>query len=365
MSVIVDYFALLNKFNLDYIIIGQGLAGSALAIKLIQRQKRVLVVDQPALNTSSSVAAGLFNPITGRKMVKTWMADKLFPALHTHYTAVEALTRNTFFYPMMVYRPFISVEEQNEWMGKSSDNGLTSYIEEIFRKSTVPAARDPFGGLALKQCGYLDTRGYINSVRELLRTEAIFLEEDVADTDLEITTESVVYKRYVAKRVVFCSGAHSNAWFGWLPIQPLKGEAIEVTGELPEALILNRGVYVVPSGRGSWRVGATYNFNDQSSGITEKSRKELTERLQDLIQIPFTIASQQWGIRPTTPDRRPILGKHPEWPSAWVFNGMGTKGVSLSPYFAEVLIRSMENGEPLNKEVDVERYKLLYWTSPK
>ncbi len=87
--------------------------------------------------------------------------------------------------------------------------------------------------------------------------------------------------------------------------------------------------------------------------------------MKELVTFPFTIVGQEWGLRPTTPDRRPILGQHPELKSAWVFNGMGTKGVSLAPYFADVLVRSLENGEPLNKEVDIERYKVLYWTSPR
>ena len=128
-------------------------------------------------------------------------------------------------------------------------------------------------------------------------------------------------------------------------------------------MIINRGVYVVPS-RGSWRVGATYSYNDQTPGTTTRASAELVERLEGLITEPFEIEGQQWGLRPTTPDRRPMLGRHPEFKSLWIFNGLGTKGVSLAPYFAEVLIRSIENGEPLNKEVDIERFKSLYWTSP-
>ena len=86
-------------------------------------------------------------------------------------------------------------------------------------------------------------------------------------------------------------------------------------------------------------------------------------RLQGVVHFPYEVIGQEWGLRPTTPDRRPILGQHPENPGVWTLNGLGTKGVSLAPYFADVLIRSMENGEALNKEVDIERYKSLYWTS--
>ena len=47
----------------DYIVVGQGLAGSAVAVQLLQRKKRVLVIDQPTGNSSSRIAAGLFNPM--------------------------------------------------------------------------------------------------------------------------------------------------------------------------------------------------------------------------------------------------------------------------------------------------------------
>jgi glycine/D-amino acid oxidase-like deaminating enzyme len=40
-----------------------------------------------------------------------------------------------------------------------------------------------------------------------------------------------------------------------------------------------------------------------------------------------------------------------------IFNGLGTKGVSLAPYFSKVLATWLEKGIPVNKEVDIHRYK--------
>ena len=63
----------------DYLLIGQGIAGTALSYQLLKRGKNVLLIDKKRNDSSSRVAAGLFNPITGRRMIKTWLADKLFP----------------------------------------------------------------------------------------------------------------------------------------------------------------------------------------------------------------------------------------------------------------------------------------------
>jgi len=113
----------------DFIIVGQGLAGSAVALQLMERNYQILVIDNPSANHSSRIAAGLFNPITGRKMVKTWMADTIFPYLHEFYALAESKSQEKFFYPCPIYRPFVSVEEQNDWMAKSAEPGYTTFID--------------------------------------------------------------------------------------------------------------------------------------------------------------------------------------------------------------------------------------------
>ncbi|NJM26203.1 MAG: FAD-binding protein [Bacteroidia bacterium] len=116
--------------DIDYIIVGQGLAGSAVAVHSMLRGKRIMVVDQYANNTTSRVAAGLFNPVTGKVMSKTWMADILFPVLHHYYDRVESATGMRFFHKMPIYRPFKGADEQNEWMGNIADPAWQPYIGE-------------------------------------------------------------------------------------------------------------------------------------------------------------------------------------------------------------------------------------------
>ena len=67
----------MSKSSLDYLIVGMGLAGSALAYFLSKNGKKIALIDNNIDQTSSKIAAGLYNPITGRKMVKTWMAPKM------------------------------------------------------------------------------------------------------------------------------------------------------------------------------------------------------------------------------------------------------------------------------------------------
>lgn len=350
--------------KVDYIIVGQGLAGSAFSLHCLKRSKKVLVIDKPMANSASRIAVGLFNPITGRFLSKTWMADKLFPFLHTFYREAETTTGSLFFYPMSIYRPFTSIEEQNEWMAKSAEPEYRDYLASITPKPLHSFVRDDFGGFTMKHCGYLDCIPYLEAARKLIATKGTVLDEVFEDDKLEIGEKFVRYKDYEAPFIIFCQGLQRSRWFDWVPINPLKGETLRIETALQENIIINRGVYAVPTNqRGLWRVGATYSRNDVSPGITAEGRQELISKLGDLLRDPFSVVDQDWGIRPTAPDRRPILGRHPEHRALYILNGMGPKGVSLAPYFSEVLLNYIENDCPLNKDVNIERYKLLYWSS--
>lgn len=346
--------------EVDLIIIGQGLAGSALAIQSLRYNYRLLVIDQPKKNHSSRVAAGLFNPVTGRKMSKTWLADELFPYLHRFYTDVEDLTGRQFFFPLPVYRAFGTVEEQNEWMIRSTEEAYLAYISSV---SSGPGfgdrVKDECGGIMLQQCGYVDTVAYLASVRDHLIDRDFYEEGEFEPQRLEVLQGGVRYGTTTARRIVFCQGVGNaaNPWFGYLPIRPLKGEFLSIQCEWEKSVILNRGVYMVPGrGPGQWRVGATFNREDALPEPTSAARRELSRKLEGLVRMPYSIAGQEWGFRPTTPDRRPILGAHPRHDALLVFNGLGTKGVSLAPYFSEVMIRWLEGKGTINAEADVSRF---------
>lgn len=317
----------------------------------------MLIVDQYDEHAATQVAAGLFNPITGRFLTKTWKADVLFSYLHEFYRDAERLTGQRFFYPMPLFRPFISVEEQNEWMGKSASAELAEYIDAVHIAPIDQAlVKNKYGGLTLKQCGYLDTIKFTQAIRNIFVQQATLLEEFFDERKLTFTPAGVEYAGFRTTKIIFCQGVQSlsGKLFSWVPIRPLKGETLTIQTDHTISSIYNRGVYVVP---GIGKVGATYQPNDVTPSITERARVELTEKLDELIACPYEIVTQSWGIRPTTPDRKPILGPHPNHPEAVIFNGLGTKGVSLAPYFSKVLAAWLENEAPIDKEVDIERYK--------
>ena len=347
----------------DYMIVGQGLAGSCMAQQLLRKGKSIVVLDNPHPNTSSMVAAGLFNPITGRKMVKSWRADDLFPYLHTFYKEMEKELKEVFLHSINIYRPFIDLEMQNEWMGKSTSSENEYFIEKVHHQSRFPEDLfDEYGGLELKKSGYVDLPSFVKTVRVLLQREGQYLQEEFDENKLTIETDCIKYNGLESKKIIFCNGqrAVQSELFGWLPFSLVKGEILEVSVPKSPSVIYNRGVFILPKENGICRVGATYDRNDLTHNATEKGRKALVDKLNALYKSDYDILDQKVGIRPATLDRRPFVGIHPKYPHVGIFNGLGAKGVSLAPYFSRQFVEELEGEGELDREVNINRYKSLY-----
>src|SRR5690606_15965347 len=104
---------------------------------------------------------------TGRNMVKTWMADQLFPEIQPFYLGLEDSLRSKFFHSLPIYRPFASIEEQNEWMGRSGEAEFRGYIKEVKQSSRYQKVNDPYGGLLLEQSGYVDLNALMDAFTSL------------------------------------------------------------------------------------------------------------------------------------------------------------------------------------------------------
>ncbi len=349
--------------RIDYIIVGMGLAGACLAIQLLKRGKRIFIYDLPGQNRASRIAAGLFNPITGKRIVKTWKADILFPYLNTFYSDVEKQFGIQFYYPKPLYTPFRSIEEQNEWMARSADKSFSDYLLKVESKATYSAeVRDPLGGILLAQCGYINTNRMLEAVRNHLTNSGCYREEEFNDDFLQEDKSGVRFKDLVADKVIFCTGIHAlgGKFFDWLSLKPLKGEVLTIKTSSSLNRIYNRGVYLIESEEMKYKVGATYDLSNLEENTTEKGRSELENKLEDLLAMSFEVTHQDWGIRPSTTDRRLFVGEHPGWKNILIFNGLGTKGVSLAPYFSGQLADYLTSRGNLDEEANINRVKSLY-----
>ncbi len=350
------------KRQVDYLIVGQGLAGSAIAWELLRRGKSIHVIDEPGNTRASVVAAGLFNPIAGKFMTKAWKADGVFPYMEQFYSAAEKIFNKKFLHLLPIYRPFISTEEQQQWKIRGESEELERFVLAFHEAPTFDQVKDPFGGIEIAHSGYVNVSSWLFSVREYLLSKEILSEEYFKEEDL-VEGESITYGDFRAGKIIFCNGLAGlkSKWFQWLPFKPLKGETLEIELESACPRLFNRAAYLVPSHKENiFNVGATYQHPPFVDGPTEESRLDLKSKLEALLAVPFKILHQDWGIRPTTPDRRPLMGAHPRNKNVIIFNGLGTKGVSLAPYFAHHLADWLDGKGDLSTEVNIFRFKALY-----
>lgn len=349
--------------EVDYLIIGQGLAGTNLAHTAEKAGKSFLIVDNEKEVTSSKVAAGLINPITGKRAVKTWMADTLFPFAATFYKDLEIQLNTSFYQSKNIYKPFRDIEDQNDILAKTADKKFTNFISlEPDLKDYENVLKHDLGGIEVLQAGNLSTEIYLKASKNYFEAQSNLCVETIKYNDITLFENHVEWKDVVAKRIIFCEGyqAMKNPYFEWLPFQVTKGEILKVNiNDLKEEKIINKGAFILPLGNKEFLVGSSYDLTTDES-LTEKGKKFVQDKLENIISTPYKVIGHRAAIRPTVRDRRPFIGKHPDFSPLYIFNGMGTKGVILSPFFANELIEHLENNKELNREVNISRYFSLY-----
>jgi glycine oxidase len=351
---------------LDYILVGQGISGTVLGLQLISKGKKIAIFDDGNTKSSSKVAAGIFNPVTGKRKVKTWDADLLFSSLNDFYPALEKELSARFYYPKPVYMLFDSIEEQNSWAGRITDVQYKKIIDINIDINVYKSyINDPFGGILAKNSGYVDVQVLLEKAAEKFRKLGVLKVDKFNYDELEHSESDVGYKGIKARKIIFCEGAGlaSNPFFSWLPINLVKGELLTIElDDIPD-VIFNKNIFILPLGEGRCIAGATYEWDDINTEVTESAREELKTKIDQLLRVPYQITDQRAGIRPATQDRRPYLGVHPEYGNVFVFGGLGTKGISIVPYYSGHFLEYLENQKELNKDVNISRHYSLYFSS--
>lgn len=349
--------------QVDYIIVGQGLAGSCLAQTLLHEKQTVEVIASTSQKPSSEVAAGLYNPVTGKKMLLTWNAEILFPLLDTFYKNIEKEFQTRIIYPKKIYRPFADIQSQNDFWVKSSDEIKPFAEPEKESVQYEPYINNPFGGLSTKQSGYVDVKSFLDLVKQKLRASDSYTEEAFDYHALTFQKNKVQYKGIEAKRIIFAEGYYNqnNPFFNWVPVKGMKGDVLTLKIEdYPIEDVVNKHFFIIPLPDGTHRIGSSY-INDFKDDLpTEKGLNEITAGAHTILKKPFVVLDQKAGVRPTIGDHRPIIGEHPEQPLVLIFNGLGTKGVSLAPYAATELVKFLIAGQEIEKSISVNRFYYLY-----
>ena len=336
------------------------MAGTVLG-DLLSKKHSVLIIDQDSGQYGSRVAAGIYNPVTGRRMVKAWMTDTFSEFAKGYYRSKETQFGKTLLHEMNVKRLFHNELQRREWLEKVDFYQIEAIIEGEIEPNANDAAIDiAFGGVETNGSWRLDTATFLEASRkEFIEFERL-VQADITYDQIVLESDGTIRaKKYVGNRVIFCEGWQmvKNPWFGYLPLTPNKGELLLIHAPgLNQYDLLQKGMFVLPVGDDYYKVGATYNRDDQSYQTTDAAKAWLVERLERVIKTSYKIIDQKAGIRPTVRDRRPLIGQHPKHAQLYVFNGFGSKGVSQIPWCAHHFSDFLSSDAQLLTELSIERF---------
>jgi glycine/D-amino acid oxidase-like deaminating enzyme len=340
-----------------FLIVGAGVAGITLAKHLIDAGHHITLVDS-GNNRSSAVAAGLINPMVFRRMTKSWRLDEFSPFAIDFYTNWEQACNTQFYHPITIRRMFSSEQERGYWLKKQSNPDYQDYLTEVNEEDeTYSLAKNDFGTGRVKRSSFISPKEFLAKGKEWIEQNNTVRQEQVDYSVID--PESGTYKGVNYDGIVFCEGVEirHNPWFNHVPINPTKGETLTIeSSSITETESLNRKCFILPIGDGKFRVGATYVWETYEDELTEEGKNDLIEKIQVLTDEPFEVIGHHAGIRPTMLDRRPILGRHPDYPSLYVYNGLGTKGYMLAPLLSKEMADFILHETEVDKEVSLGRF---------
>jgi glycine/D-amino acid oxidase-like deaminating enzyme len=345
----------------EVIIVGQGLAGTWLSWWLFKAGIRFRIIDHRDPNGASLRAAGLINPVTGRRMVTTWMIDELMPFAAKTYQEIGEFLKGNFMEETSVIDFFPTVQMLQAF-GKRFEEDPTWLVPGREREKYAEWFRYDLGWGTIQSCQLVNVEGLLTAWRNQLILNDLLIEEDFDISKLKQGKDGITYSDDQYRYIIFCDGKASsiNPYFKKLPFALNKGEGILVEiKNLPVNLVFKRGMSLVPYREHVFWLGSSYEWEFSDDQPSENFRKNAELWLSHFLKMPYRILEHFAAIRPATLERRPFVGFHPLYPQIGILNGLGTKGCSLAPYFAKQLVENMDGTGDIHPAANISRFENL------
>jgi len=338
----------------QYIVVGQGIGGTMVSYFLHKAGLDFVVIDPALPSNASRVAGGIINPVTGKKLAKSWRIGELQPFALKTYTEIGDLLGKELVLQTRVHRYHSNPEDATKFDEQAdSQDWFDDYIIPL--QVNEPAINNTLGGFTISPALKIYGNDLMDGWRAFLIQKDRFIEALFDHSQLEILPNNIRYKDIEAQKVIFCEGwgVQHNPWFKDLPFNAAKGEAlvVKIEGLLPDEVYL-KGVFLVPLGNNLYYIGSTNEWVFTDDKPSAHKLEELERKLQKvLIDLPYEIVAHKAAVRPAVKNRRPLIGPHPQHSQLWLFNGLGTKGYSLSPFFANQLVAALLGQGSLDAEI--------------
>ena len=348
----------------DYLVVGQGLAGSLVALLLLESGRSVVVIDNDHRHAASKAAGGIINPITGKRLNRPALIDQLMKSVFAVYPRIERKLGLSLFRSRPVLRLLQNVEERERWAQQSKLSEYRAYLSDS-PPTPSPLFRNRFGGFEVKRAAQLDIRRLILGTREFLNVQQRLVQRPFRYDALTIFTDRIRWERFTARYAIFCEGYRMthNPYFNQIELNPAKGETLTLASpDFSEDRIVQHGKWIFRNLGGEILAGTNYRWDTLDESPTEAARMEIEQSIREFFVSDFATIEQRAGVRAVIrADNRPVVGVHPQWPRLAILNGLGSKGALQAPLAAQELVAALEDGKPVAEEIDICRPSL--WNS--
>ena len=358
----------------DVIVLGGGVAGLSFSFQCIRRGKSVILVDPNGVGGGASGApASLANPATGPKAKLVWEAEKCYSALTDQLEVAQKESSHPIYRASGVLRPALDSKmarkmrknyEATDWPA-----GWVEWMDENHVKAMNPEIAVNEGAVWVKKGMTIDTRRYLHSFLRYLQRHGLEITQPnsyrIEKPETRTGWKIVDYDgmQHSADHLVFTTGDNlvESKFWKMIPFNRVKGQLATFRIHKPvlgDYAIAARG-YLARLKDDEIVVGSTYehDFQNRKPEIeTADLLQQKMERILPNLQGKSELIHQWAGVRCSTPDHNPVIGRHPHKEGLYVVGALGSKGMLHSGYLAKLLANHIFENHSLPKEVSIKRF---------
>jgi glycine/D-amino acid oxidase-like deaminating enzyme len=346
--------------QVDFVILGFGIAGAIIARELIQRGKRVLVIDS-AQNTATAIAGGTIHPTVLRYYTKVWRGDEFWPVAKSHYRDWSEELSVPLITSEGLIRVFDSLDELRLWNKRREQDFWAQYLSPLSldHSSAFPAIIAPFALGLSDDFLRFNPKLLLDKYRQMLTEHGQYIQSALSFHSSTELYGAINQLGYNTHGVILAQGHQQDFWPGMSqgnPIKAKKGQylIIECPG-LKISRVVKSKFFLIPLGDNRYQVGATY-ARDKDNNAQEDSLERVKADLDRLLAHPYKVVDCWTGTRPGTQDRKPILGALSPQDNLYVFNGLNSRGLLMAPLLGQWLANYILDDTEFPKEVSISRF---------
>jgi glycine oxidase len=348
----------------DVVVVGGGVIGLAVAWRAAQAGHAVRVYERGVLGGGAShVAAGMLAPVAEADPGELALLElglrsaELWPAFAAELAGASGIDPG-----MRRCGSLVVARDRDEAEALERELHLRRELHLEVERLVASAARRiepalaPTIRLALAVPGdhAADPRATVTALAEAGRRVGVELctglaVERIHREGAKITGVQVGGRCVRAEHVVVAAGAWSGAIDGLPPIslRPVKGQIVNLRDPhgpgLLRGIVRFEGGYLVPRGDGRYVLGATMEERGFDATVTAGGLYELLRDAGELVPGIHELVVEECaaGLRPTTADNAPLLGRDGEIDGLVWATGHYRNGILLAPATAEIVVAAL------------------------